>query len=373
MVKNITIVSERPNERVLKIGFALRKVGINVQAVFRTKPYEAKLDSYFHSIYVENDTKKIGNIVDRLPGDVVHLHSYGYDDTCRDLLSSAKKAVLYDPKDVYPGILEEFSTPAGYIEAQRTLLESSGGLILRDEQADLSARILNYKLADHRLYFPDYCWSEDFFPSKDARSFKIKEKKSLKIVFVGNFWPERQPPFWSGAGQLPIFLEYLEQGHGIDFYPSHTMVGLDYSDYSALQKKFKGRFRMMQPVSYEAVVKKVLPSYDLATFFPAHAYFPESRVYWHPDLYRYGRAARVFDHATAGLITAISSIQSAYSPLVKDGLAIELKSTNLVDAISSIPAALKEYRNTKARIKAMQKWSIDRHIKQLIDFYTYFS
>ena len=365
---SILFACERPNDRVLKTGYALKKAGVHTAAIFRQCSDNQDYGRYFDYVRVEPDTNEIPKLVNRFPSDIVHLHSFAFDQTALEIIRESSKKILYDPKDVFPGLLDKLPSSEMRLRGQIHLLTKSAGLILRDAQAPFSARLMGYKLAKKRLLFPDYCWSSDFFPQK-VQEYEELTSRTLKLVFIGNFWPERQPPHWTGAGQIHNFRELLRNGHTIDVYPASAHQGLDHSEYIELSEESEGRFMMRLPTSEYDLITNKLPKYDLAIFIAQDAYMNDSKIYWHPKLPRYGIGSRIFDFASAGLLTLVSYRQTACSPLVKMGLAVSLPKAPLSEALGTLPALLQSAKFGKERLKVMRNASIDSHINKLITFY----
>lgn len=368
MKYSLIIAGEKANERVMKISYALRKCGVTVAGIFKGAVNEGELGRYFDFYRIEPDGQELSRIVQRFPSDFVHLHSYGFDQTCLDILRSSNKKVVYDPKDVFLGIHDQLKQLKPIVDGQHHLLTRSSGLVLRDAQAILSARLAGYKLAPKRILFPDLCWSTDFFP-KSIKPLDELNFNALKLVFIGNFWPERQPPHWTGAGQLYNFKELLGRGHSIDVYPTGYMKSWDFSDYYKLENEYAGKFKFMASCSeYELIVKR-LPEYDLAIGFLQYGFIQNPRIYWHPSLFRYAMATRIFDFTSAGLLTIISSSQSAYQRFARAGLAINLPIGSLADALDRLPYLVRGAKFGIDRFRAMQALSIDNYINKLLRFY----
>jgi len=370
MKTSLLIAAEKPNERLLKIAYALKSKGVSVAGVFNKIANSVELGRYFDFLRFEPDTNELAAVVQRFPCDLVHLHSYSYDKTCLDILLKTTKKIIYDPKDVYAGILDAdgLNHPRGAVDGQIHLLTKSAGLVLRDGQAHLSARLGKYKLASKRILFPDFCWPVDFYP-KQVRHFDAMNFNSLRLVFIGNFWPETQPPHWTGAGQIFNFKTLLDKGHSIDVYPTSYMAVWDFSEYHDLASAYPGRFRFMPHcLEYELVVKK-LPQYDAGIFFPQEGFIERPTTYWHASLHRYGVGARIFDFISAGLLTIVSFQQRSKHRFVHAGLAVKLDQEPLGVALDKLSYKFREAIYGEDRLKLMKKISIDAYTDRLLNFY----
>ena len=361
---NILFVAQRPGERVLKIALALKKRGVQTSAIFRGAFGDQDLQRYFDFVRIEPEASEIARVVSRTPVDFVHLHAYAFDNVCAEIIYNSGKKIVYDPKDVFPGIMDGF-LPKNVADGQLYLLQHAHGLIMRDGQAHLSARLLGTPLRGKRIFFPDLCWSRELCSVKS--SFQERpDERCLKMIFIGNFHPERQFPQWDGSGQLRVFSKILQLGHMIHVYPSKNNVNHDYTDYQKLAVLHQDRLKFFPPVGEEQLLKKILPSYDFGIHVVQASVFPGLGTYWNDKLHRYGMAARIFDYLSAGLDIIVDNPTSKLL-IEKTGFSLKLK--NFDSFQSDMFNFLQGWTFGVERERVISRLSIDRYVDKLLNFY----
>lgn len=360
---NILFVAEKPTERSFKISYALRKRGISTSVLYRTSFEDQDFGRYFDFVRIEPDINEIARIAARQSADFVHLNTFCFDNVCTEILLGSGKKVIYDPKDVFPGVAQDFGIPKNVLDAQQYLLQHAHALIMRDGGAHLSSQLLKFSLTRRRLFFPDFCWSSDFFP-KIIKSKRDIDIGNIKFVIIGNFYSERQFPHFAGAGQIYVVEAILKAGHSLDIFPSKFNIGHDLSDYERLGKSFPGRLKIHSPLSEYNLITQALPAYDVGLNVSQAVMLPRLPQYLHPRMYTYCGSTRVFDYLTAGLHIGLDYKQFKVA-FRKVGFNI----LNLESFAESIQKYFQAAKFGDERRYEMRELSIDKYIDKLIDFY----
>lgn len=369
MKAGILFVADRPQERFLKISYALKKSGVATYGVFRVNTDSHDLERYFDFYRFEPDTREIAKIVSRHPSDFIHLHSMLFDVTCLAVVNSGFKKIVYDPKDIFIGASASIF-PDDVIRGHHYLLERSHGLLMRDLTA-IWARKQGLKLAKNRIFFLDYCWSRDLLPSSVAR---VDRGQPVHLIFVGYFNSEISYPRYAGTGMIHISRSLIEQGFEVSIYPSSPVQKQDLSEYktlSQLSEKFHlepslSPFELMKRMNstVNAVGAEFVQSYEFPDKVPEPFFGADS------GYDRVAMPSRLFSYFGAGIPvawTAARPIASRFALRHKSGVAIPR------GGLSTLSEYLHHDELLRLRPTVFQSsrmnLNVDTYIDRLIRFY----
>jgi hypothetical protein len=360
MKAQIAFAAFRPHERILKISYALRKFGISTIGVFQQPHSQEDYGRYFDFVRFEQDPGEIANILNRSSVEIVHLFSMLFDPVASFVFRFCKKKIVYDPKDVFQSILS-LKEPDGYVESQVILLQRCAGLVLRDGQAWLSARLSGYKLAQNKMLFPDYCWSKDLI----YKYSRPGHKYSKKLVLAGTFSPERAFPERSAGGYIQIARELLRQDFDITFFP---IWNTDYSEYIELASNSNGKMRILPPVPDSELLSE-LTKYDFGLVMTQGHLFDGMSAYWRKELMRYGAPSRASTYLSSGIPILATDDILMHRILCGMKCGVAVSRENLRNLGYSIDGLQYEEMRKKVGCIRLNKLSIDNQIHKLVSFY----
>jgi hypothetical protein len=364
-IKRVIFAGVKPNDRILKLALGLRFSGISTAGIFQARHNNEDYLQYFDSFIVESDAQVLFSLVKSTEGEIVHVFSLAADPLALAFLTLNTKKVVFDFKDIFPGIHPSIVSPE--VEgAQKHILENAQGLVLRDGQAWLSSRLSGFRLAPKKILFPDFCWPEwqiraDFFK-------EVESKKFYRLVHIGMAQDEIVHPRRAGAGQARVFETLLNFGHEVHYFPGPMNSYKPYPALARLHEMYSGRF-VLQPSLPDSQLLYKLAEYDFGLRLSQSYFFPNMPVYWHRSLNRYGVGARLYTYLSAGLPIVASPDDRAPRRACEMGLGILVNSLQQFDLqrlLEGNPAWI--LPSSKRRFSVLQL-AINRRIERLIAFY----
>ena len=372
-LKKVMFVVKKCSERVAKISYSLRKVGVKTSLVTDEALFEDHNRKYFDVVHtvVRIDEVRLARILLSEAPTIIHLHSPLFDEFCVAVQDQRRCAYVYDYKDVFAAT-HDLGRDGNKLSArQAKLICMAPGLVYRDRQAHHLARVLGDSLPAKRTFFPDFCWSADLLPA--LASAEINVTGAVRgargaVVMTGNYAIEKLHPNRAGTGALHSIERLLLEGFSVDYYPFPHGV-YDFSDYKELEFRSTGRFRLQDKLSPEALMAR-LPEYDFA-FLPIQYRlfnakdFPIDFNAKHSDI---GGAARMTEYISAGLPTVFSrcGFQSAMNKVFKFGVEVGEVGEFVIE--SSVLRKLSERRSNCNKLRT-GAFNVDSHISRLIAFY----
>ena len=354
----------RPSERVLKLSSALRNAGVTTSGVFQARHADEDYLRYFHSFREEPSVDVAIKFISKSAASIIHVTALAADPFSLKLFGLSSKKVVFDFKDVFPGI-HPGVVPEGVELAQRFLMQRADGLVLRDGQAWLSARLSGFRLTEKKILFPDFCWPEWDIPGQ-FREVEIKD--TYKLVHIGMTQDEILRPDRSGAGQRFVFDALLSNGHEIHFFPGPMNAQKPYPSLHQLSQKYPGRF-FFRPTLPDTKLNIALQDFDFGLRISQSYLFPRMPVYWNTALNRYGVGARLYSYLSAGLPIIATPDDRAPRVAAMMGLGVLLTSVKQTKLTQIIRDSLSTLNPSERRREKILGLTVNRRIDRLIRFY----
>lgn len=367
---NIVFISEFPWERPAKIASALRNKGISVLLIYVFEPNNFDPSEYFEFTIKANSPEEAVDIAHRLRPTLIHLFSYGADQTSFHLFKKRPGKIIYDYKDCFENLISPPSADIWY-QVQRDSIEMADGLCCRDMQLWNYCKVNNVRPRGKRMLFLDYCWGN----SKNAVS--KRGDGEVHTVLAGNFTIEKIQPGSTDTGAIHIARAITNQGVHLHIYPrwhfKYVTEINQMSDYVELAQN-SPYFHIHEPVPMGNFTAE-LSQYDYGLGIIQGALFKEIGIHSTKNRHeRYGMATRWYDYLEAGLdILASEELHFMYRVMRNSGVAVPARPEYFLnnDLKATLLRRNGEYKQLRINA-AREKLSIHNNIHKLIDFYRSF-
>ena len=362
-------VTEILNERVVKLCLALKIKGHECVCIYLHNKKSQNFSELELNLIKLNNPSEISSYLRKAKPKLIHLYSFGFDATCLEIINNLCCKLIYEPKDVFKGVMN-LNIPQEIQEGQIALLEHSDGIVFRDFQPHLCAKENNISLSKNRLYLPDLCWPE-ILNFKRKISFREKNDDKIKLVFAGNFYLEKQNPEYATAGIIHILREVVKQGFEVHLYPflhnnlEFTDAFIEYNQLELNNENFTIH-KALDPINLINEYQK----YDFGChMFQGEHFHGLPTPYEHKEFGKYGVSARIFDFIAAGIpLVNSSSFKLINRLLYKRNCNIIVKGDELKLLHNKL---INIYYNTikLSTIYTSYKLRIDKRINRLLEFY----
>jgi hypothetical protein len=361
-------VTEILSERVVKLCLALKIKGLEYVCIHLFNKKSQDFKELNLNIIKLNSHSEILTFLKEDKPKLIHLYSFGFDATCLELIKNINCKLVYEPKDVFKGVMN-LNIPQEVQEGQIALLEHSDGIVHRDFQPHLCAKENKFCLSRNRLYLPDLCWPEIL---KFQRKISFRENKDkIKLVFAGNFYLEKHNAEYATAGIIHILREVISQDFEVHLYP-FLHNDLEFTDAFSEYKQLESNnehftiHKALEPINLVDEYQK----YDFGChLFQGEHFHGLPRPYEHKEFGKYGNSARIFDFIAAGIPLINSSSFKLINRLLYN------RRCNIIvkgEELKTLYKTLKDidYCALKlSTIHAYYKLRIDKRIDKLLAFY----
>ncbi len=367
--KRVVFVIDHSSPRVYKIIKQLNKNGWEIIAFYRYKrgkDIEREIGSYVKIIKKYVSAYAAYALCRQYEGSLFHVFCCYTYDVPELLIRKKVGKVVLDNYDGFAGFIAGWNrTRSGLKTAasERYCLENADGLTCRSFESQYNKHEMGYRFKRRRLLFLDYCSIEKEYY---LREHKLNEEP---VFFYGGGVPDevRYPDFpFSCLTETARILDKK----GCCFWVYHSRVN------PSLQQHYQSEFDSIK----RAVFHDAIPFDDMInlmqncdfSIMPAKGeyYFSgkneDSDGIYHYAKYIYATANKFFDAIEVG----IPIIGYAPSRIVRVLSRCGVIRCSMDELESKLDDIIAHYSDYRAEIrKNIDKFSIERHIHRLIDYY----
>jgi len=360
--KQVVLVADNPNSRVVKIAYGLHSAGWEVFLLHK-KPLHVQSKTYFDETFAYENEQHALALAKRYQPRAFHVFSLVADATSLAFVQFPPGKIVFDMYDTAEGVF--YDSFVQLRSVQRYCLENADGVCARDMRAQWLSESLGYRYKNIILYM-DYCWD---MPSKVPSLPAKISSDSIHLVVAGYILIEKEGH--TEHSYLRVARQLAEQQVHFHMYP-HAMqmdrFQTRFSDYIALARETPF-FHLHTTVPIDQIIEE-LSQYHIGVAFDGGITYGELPKDYSMEYYRYASGSRVFDYLDAGLpvLDNKDCFRFRFNTLARYGVVMDATARMLTNANTR----LNQFLDIDMAVRIMtarRAYSLRRQIGRLIEFY----